>query len=490
MLVPQFVFGSITVEPLPEGTTLESLGLIPGKTGGVAIIVTAEAKLADGWRQQGHPLAAIRTRDMIADHRTNTLDVTLSIDPGPIANFGRVEVTGTEAVNVASWSSGGRGSTGGFIHRRSRGGPRTRLRDLGVFESVRVMPDEALDPDGTIPITITVAERKRACRRRQRQLFQHRRTGASRSSGGTGTSGAAPSNLHFRGSVSRLLSGAFDPDYRLAGTFKKPAVFDPMTDFTLRVEGYRETTDAYRVTALEGEAGLNHIFSDTLSGSLGVEVARSQHGEQTGKRGSSADDADRQARLGHARQPSRPERGLPGAGHGSAGIRLSYQPAVRDFQRRLCDLLGVRRSRPVCAGRARRRDGARGQRCQRMLPPTSASMPAAPDRSAATRTRMSAPRDGADTNVGGRSSLVLLAANSATALTTSSVFVGFIDAGNAFASVRAGSRFQGWGRRRAPLSDAGRTAPLRRGGAPAARTRRSGRGFLCRSRTGFLADGI
>jgi translocation and assembly module TamA len=48
-----------------------------------------------------------------------------------------------------------------------------------------------------------------------------------------------------------------------------------MTDFTLRLEGYRETTEAYRVTAGEAEVGLAHIFSDTLSGAVGLEVARS-----------------------------------------------------------------------------------------------------------------------------------------------------------------------------------------------------------------------
>jgi translocation and assembly module TamA len=49
-----------------------------------------------------------------------------------------------------------------------------------------------------------------------------------------------------------------------------------MTDLTLRLEGYRQTTDAYRVTAVEGEVGLAHMFSDTLGGSVALELARSQ----------------------------------------------------------------------------------------------------------------------------------------------------------------------------------------------------------------------
>jgi translocation and assembly module TamA len=59
-------------------------------------------------------------------------------------------------------------------------------------------------------------------------------------------------------------------------------VFDPMTDFTLRLQGYRQTTDAYRVTAAEADVGLNHIFSDTLSGSLDLDLTRSETVDATG----------------------------------------------------------------------------------------------------------------------------------------------------------------------------------------------------------------
>ena len=48
-----------------------------------------------------------------------------------------------------------------------------------------------------------------------------------------------------------------------------------MTDLTLRAETYRQTTDAYRATAIVGEAGLTHQFSDTVKGSVAVSVERS-----------------------------------------------------------------------------------------------------------------------------------------------------------------------------------------------------------------------
>ena len=85
----------------------------------------------------------------------------------------------------------------------------TRLRDLGVFDSVRVMPGETLDPDGTIPITITVGERKR------------RVIGASVNYSNTEGLGfevfwrhrnlfGGAEQLQLTASIARLLEGAFD----------------------------------------------------------------------------------------------------------------------------------------------------------------------------------------------------------------------------------------------------------------------------------------
>ena len=275
----EFVFGRVSATPLPAGLTLDALGLIPGAPARSSVVVDAEAKLVDAWLEQGHPLAVAAPRDTIADHRTDTLDVSLAVNPGPLANFGRVTVSGTEAVdpNLVLRRAG---IDGGLYSSKAVKRATKRLRDLGVFASVEVTPADKLDADGTIPVVITVSERK------------PRVIGASVTYSNTEGLGSevywqhrnlfgGGEQLRLSASIARLLDGAFDPDFRLAGTFRKPAIFDPMTDFTLRVAGYRETTDAYRVTALESEVGLEHSFSDTLSGSLGLEVARSQTVEPT-----------------------------------------------------------------------------------------------------------------------------------------------------------------------------------------------------------------
>lgn len=269
-----FVFGRVDTGPLPGRLTPERLGLMPGQPARSSTILAAESTIAGAWGEEGHPLVAVGRRDTIADHRARTLDVTLAIDPGPVASFGRVTVEGAETVDP-TLVSGRAGLGDGPYSTTKIKRAETRLRDLGVFGGVRIRPGTALDPDGTIPMTITVSERKPRVYGFSASYSNTEGLGLETYWRHRNLFGGAE-QFEVRGSISRLLEGAFDPDYRLATTFRKPGVFDPMTDVTLRLEGYRETSEAYRVTAVEGEVGLSHIFSDTLTGSLALELQRSE----------------------------------------------------------------------------------------------------------------------------------------------------------------------------------------------------------------------
>jgi translocation and assembly module TamA len=275
-----FVFGKIDVVPLPPGVNLKKLGLEPGEPAGSQVVLSAEAALLRAWLNDGYPLAKALPRDTVADHRTGQLDVTFNFSPGPIADFGRVEVVGAENVRT-DLIRGRAGIRGGQYSLEDTRRAEERLRDLGVFESVRITPADALAPDGTIPVTIAVSERKRHV------------VGASveySSTDGFGTEvywrnrnlfGGAE-QLSLSASISDVVLDSFEQDYRVAANFIKPGVFDPMTDFTLRAEGYREGTEAYLVTAVETEVGLAHIFSNTLTGSLGLELARTETEDDQG----------------------------------------------------------------------------------------------------------------------------------------------------------------------------------------------------------------
>lgn len=271
-----FTFGTVEASPLPPGETLRDTGLITGRAASSDAIVAAETAIGNGWRRLGHPLAAVTQRDIIANHATRTLDVSLDVEPGPAADFGRVEISGTTKVNPRLVERRAGIDPGDLYSSDVTARAERRLRDLGVFESVRVITGDSLDPDGTVPITIEVSERKPRVFGFGVNYDNIDGFGANAYWMHRNLFGGAE-QLRFDASISQNLADAFDePDYRLAGTFKKPAVIGAMTDFTFGLETYRQTTDAYQVTASAVEAGLTQEFSNTLSGGLIVDLEKAE----------------------------------------------------------------------------------------------------------------------------------------------------------------------------------------------------------------------
>ena len=267
-----FIFGAVAASPLPPGENLRDTGLITGRVASSDAIVAAETAIGNGWRRLGHPLATVTQRDIVANHATRTLDVALDVTPGPAAAFGRVTITGPERVNARLVERRAGIDPGDLYSSDVTSRAERRLRDLGVFESVRVVTGDTLDPDGTVPITIDVSERKRRVFGFGVEYDNIDGFGANAYWMHRNLFGGAE-QLRFDASISQNLADAFDePDYRLAGTFRKPAVIGAMTDFTFGLETYRQTTDAYQVTASAAKVGLTQEFSNTLSGGLVFDI--------------------------------------------------------------------------------------------------------------------------------------------------------------------------------------------------------------------------
>ena len=224
------------------------------KAGAVArsgAILETESRLVEVWRQRGHPKAAIVTRDVVADHRNSTVDVTLAVEPGPggAASANR-SVTGTERVDpaFARYMTGIR--PGEPYDPDTIARARQRLQDLGVFASVSVEEgaDGRAGRRASDHLRARGAEAAPDRRRRSystidgatlegywmhRNLFGH------------------AESLRFDAAVSRI--GADDLEdfsYELATTFRRPGVFTPNTDVTLKLEAEREDVDPYESTTL------------------------------------------------------------------------------------------------------------------------------------------------------------------------------------------------------------------------------------------------
>lgn len=62
-------------------------------------MLKAEARLVKALKDEGRPLAKVTDREVVADHANGRLDVTLTVEAGPVAGYGETTVKGTETVD-------------------------------------------------------------------------------------------------------------------------------------------------------------------------------------------------------------------------------------------------------------------------------------------------------------------------------------------------------------------------------------------------------
>lgn len=253
-------------------------GFRTGELARSATILRAERLSVEAWRQQGHAKATIAERRVVAAHEADVVDATISVDPGRKAFYGPVTVEGAERIDPQwlAWMTGLREGEEYDPDDITRAG--TRIARLDIFSAARFLEADEIGPNGLLPITYIVQERKA------------RRFGI----GGTWSSidglGVEAYWLHRNlfGRAERLriegkvagIGETFKPDeftYRVGATFTKPGVWTPDTDFSSSIFGDREVLEAYTRTAVTGTAGFTHIFNEELSGKLFATAAQSRY---------------------------------------------------------------------------------------------------------------------------------------------------------------------------------------------------------------------
>ncbi|WP_181699811.1 autotransporter assembly complex protein TamA [Chthonobacter albigriseus] len=282
---PRFAFGEVAISGRAPATsdpddqveeTPESFGLVPGAIAKSGIVLNSEQALIEEWRQQGYPKADIESRDAVADHPSSTLDVTIAARSGQRAAYGPVSVTGTEYMDPAfvAYMTGlepGVEYDPDDIEKAEK-----QLQRLGVFASSRVVEADTVNPDGTLPLTVNVAERPR------RVIGG----GASYSTvDGAGLEAywehrnlfGQAEKLRLEGRVGGVAStDPADFTYHLGATFLKPGVLTPLTDLTAEISARREPLDTYTETAVRARVGLAHEFFEGLSGTVALNLEASE----------------------------------------------------------------------------------------------------------------------------------------------------------------------------------------------------------------------
>jgi translocation and assembly module TamA len=252
----------------------ELVGYGAGEPAKSSVILKAEQLALEAWRQQGYAKAAIANREVVADHATNLVDVTVTVDPGRFARVGPITVRGTASMDPA------------FVAQQTGLVPGTeydpddiaraekRLARLDVFSAMRIEAASAIGSEGLLPFTVIVGEQK----------LRRFGVGATYST----VDGLGLEAFHLwrnlfgraeRLRIDAMVAGIGFPinsaafDYAFGGTFTKPGFLNPDNDLVAAVSAERTILTNFTETSASASAGLTQYLSDemTLKGSAFVE---------------------------------------------------------------------------------------------------------------------------------------------------------------------------------------------------------------------------
>jgi translocation and assembly module TamA len=219
-----------------------------------AQILRTEQGFLTQLRDRGYPFCRLGPRDVAIDAQHDVVNLATRIEPGPLATFGPLRIEGLAAVKP------------GYVQRRVRwqsGDPyrAQRLHNLeqdllatGLFATARVTPGSALDPNGMLPIGVTLSERK------------HRtvRVGGTYVSDEQGVGGQTSwehRNLGGRGESLRVQMGASQTGWQQVTSYVQPDLGHRNLDLLLDLELKRQYPQAFVSESIRASAALQYRFT-------------------------------------------------------------------------------------------------------------------------------------------------------------------------------------------------------------------------------------
>jgi translocation and assembly module TamA len=228
------------------------------------------------------------------DDAAHVMDVTFTVDPGPLAGLGAVALSGTENIDPAVVRSFIYAEPGDPYSPRAIADIRRSVAKVEGLGSVRVREGEALDPQGNLPIFVEVTERERnligvAARYSTVDGPGIRAYYANRNLFGGGETLRIDADVYYLGNdlyaTQRKLAGIDSNGIggRLSATFVKPALWGTRNDLVANIFAGREAQQSYVTDAAGGTVGIRHRFSDTFFAQLGVEGQAGRSQDALGK---------------------------------------------------------------------------------------------------------------------------------------------------------------------------------------------------------------
>ncbi|GJD96741.1 autotransporter assembly complex protein TamA [Methylobacterium iners] len=259
-----------------------------------ATVLAREARIVDRFRALGHPRARIVSRDPVVDDTAHVMDVTFTVDPGPLAALGEVSLSGTEGIDPAVVRSFIYAEPGDPYAPRALSDIRRSVAKVGGLGSVRVREGKDLDAAGNLPIFVEVTERERnligvSARYSTVDGPGIRAYYANRNLFGGGETLRIDADIYYLGNdlyaTQRKLAGIDSNGLggRLSATFVKPALWGTRNDLVANVFAGREAQQSYVTDAAGGLVGIRHRFSDTFFAQAGIEGQAGRSQDALGK---------------------------------------------------------------------------------------------------------------------------------------------------------------------------------------------------------------
>lgn len=279
---PLFLLSEAAITPLSPATVLPEDFTI-GEPARARVLIDASDAAIKGWREIGHAKAEIADPQITVDHRDATLAAVFHVAPGPRLTFGALNIEKTGAVRPERVREIAGLPSGDVFSPDALQKAATRLRRTGAFSSVTLAEAETIGPGDTLDITATVVDAK------------PRRVGAGIelfSSEGLALSGfwmhrnllGGAERLRFEGAISGIGGNSGGVDYALSARFDRPATFTPDTGLFFEASAARDEEPDYTEESARIGGGFTRIFSDNLSGELGIAYQFTKIDDALGKR--------------------------------------------------------------------------------------------------------------------------------------------------------------------------------------------------------------
>ncbi|MBR9861892.1 MAG: outer membrane protein assembly factor [Rhodobacteraceae bacterium] len=265
---PLFRFGRADIAPVAPGSELPE-EFATGEPARVGILQDTVDAGITGWRAVGHAKAELGGQSVTARHAQQQIDAGIRLAPGPQLKFGRLLVSGNEAVRTERIHDIAGFPSGHVFSPEKLKLVSTRLRRTGAFRVVALNEAENIGPDNTLDVTAQLVESPP-----RRFGF-----GAEVSSvDGLGLSGywlhrnllGGAERLRIDGEISGIGGETGGTDYTVSLRFDRPATFNEDTDFYIESEAERLNEESYTTKSFELGAGITRYASEKREYSFGL----------------------------------------------------------------------------------------------------------------------------------------------------------------------------------------------------------------------------